>query len=181
MQSATTSDGPAEPGDAGHAPAPGGIWAGYADQHHPLGGYAVLTGTFGTVLAGGLAALVAAGHELPDRPAVVDVVLVGVATHKLSRLLARDRVTQFLRAPFTRFQDDAGHGEVDEAARGTGLRRAVGELVVCPACLDQWVAGGFALGLVGAPRVTRLLAGMWSAHAIADGLHLAYAAAQEAS
>lgn len=171
----------AQPEDAAAAPPPGGLWRGYADQHHPLGGYAALAATFGTALAGGLALLQATGRELPERPAAADVLLVGVATHKLSRLIARDRVTQFVRAPFTRFQGDAGHGEVDEQARGTGLRRAIGELVVCPTCLDQWVAGGFALGLVAAPRATRLLAGMWTAEAIADGLHLAYAKAQEAA
>jgi hypothetical protein len=41
-----------------------------------------------------------------------------IATHKSARLIARDRVTSTVRAPFTTFQDDAGHGEVDEAARG---------------------------------------------------------------
>jgi hypothetical protein len=70
---------------------------------------------------------------------------------------------------------------VEEAAKGTGLRKAVGELIICPYCLGQWVAGGFALGLVGAPRVTRLVAAMYTAEAISDALHLAYKSAAERS
>jgi hypothetical protein len=88
-------------------------------------------------------------------------------------------VTSFLRAPFTEFQDDAGHGEVDEAARGRGLQRAVGELVICPYCLAQWVAAGFVVGAVHAPRLTRVLATIWTVQAISDAAQLAYGAAEE--
>jgi hypothetical protein len=47
-----------------------------------------------------------------------------------------------LRAPFTRFQDDTGYGEVEEAARGTGFRRAIGELLICQYCVSQWSPPG---------------------------------------
>lgn len=153
---------------------------GYAQhEHRPLGGYAVLTGSFGAAFAGSLIAARARGHELPERVGAGDVVLMGVATHKLSRLLAKDKVTSFLRAPFTEFQEATGHGELEEKARGRGLRLATGELVVCPYCLAQWVAGGFAVGLVAAPRMTRLLAAMWTAQAIGDAAQLAYSAAEQ--
>jgi len=46
-----------------------------------------------------------------------------MATHKISRLITKDKVTAFVRAPFTRFQEAAGHGELEEEARGEGLRR----------------------------------------------------------
>lgn len=168
----------AQPEDADHAPPPGGPAAGYADHHHPLGGYAALAATFGTLLAGGLVALERSGRPLPERGlSSRDLVLAGIATHKLTRLISRDRVTQFARAPFTQFQDDAGQGEVDEQARGTGLRRAIGELVVCDYCLAQWVAGAFAVGLVGAPRPTRLVAGMYTVEALSDALNVAYSKA----
>ncbi len=94
------------------------------------------------------------GRELPDTIATRDPVLLALAVHKTSRLIARDRVTSTVRAPFTDFQDDAGPSEVDEAARGHGLRRAVGELLVCPYCLGLWVAAGFTGGLAVAPRTT---------------------------
>lgn len=38
------------------------------------------------------------------------------------------------------------------------MRRAVGQLLTCPYCIGQWVAGGFTLGLVAAPRPTLLAA-----------------------
>ncbi len=148
-----------------------------ADEHRPLAGYAVLTAAFGAALGGGLAT----ARDLPERLSTGDVVLAGIATHKVSRLIAKDKVTGFLRAPFTRFQEKAGHGEVEEEARGRGVRYATGELLICPYCLAQWVAGAFVVGYVHAPRVTRLLAGMWTAHAIADAVQLAYSAAEQRS
>ncbi len=150
-------------------------------EDRPLAGYSVLTTTFLASFAGALAAAHRAGRRLPERVSVQDVVLMGVATHKLSRLIARDKVTAVARAPFTRFQRTTGHAEVDEAPRGSGLRLAVGELLVCPYCLAQWIAGAFTVGHVAAPRLTRLLASMWSAHAIADTAQLVYSAAERRS
>ena len=162
---------------------PGTTGAGYArdDAHRPLAGYAVLTGGFGAALTGALIAAQRAHRELPDGLSTADLVTAGIATHKLSRLIAKDKVTSVVRAPFTRFQEKAGHGEVEEAARGRGLRYAIGELLVCPYCLAQWIAGAFAVGYVIAPRLTRLLAGLWTIHAIADGVQLAYSAAEQRS
>ena len=151
--------------------------AGYAPQEHrPLAAYAGLTAAFGVALAG---ALVARRRELPERISARDLALAGVATHKVSRLLAKDKVTSFIRAPFTRYQEPAGHGELEEAPRGSGARYAIGELLVCPYCLAQWVAAGFVVGLVAAPRPTRLVAGIYAAETLSDFLQLAYAAAED--
>jgi hypothetical protein len=162
---------------------PGGVGSDYAarTEHRPLGGYAVLTGAFGAAMTAALIAARKTGRPLPERPSLADVLLTGLATHKVSRLIAKDKVTAYLRAPFTRYQEAAGHGEVEEEPRGRGLQYAVGELLVCPYCLGQWVAGGFTVGLLYAPRATRLLAGMWTAQAIADAAQLAYSAAEQRS
>jgi hypothetical protein len=152
--------------------------AGYAPgEQRPLASYALLTAAFFGSLGGALAAARASGREL-DRPALTDVVLYGLATQKVSRLIAKYKVTSFLRAPFTRFQETSGQGEVEEAARGEGMRFAIGELVVCPYCVAQWVAGGLTAGHLLAPRATRLLGAMWAAQAIADGVQLAYTAGE---
>jgi hypothetical protein len=158
---------------------PGTVGEDYAEaaEHRPLGGYAVLSATLGTALTGGL--LAARRKGLPERFGLQDIVLAGVATHKLSRLLAKDKVTSFIRAPFTEFQEPSGKGEIEEKPRGRGLRYATGELLVCPYCLAQWIAAGFAVGYVHAPRLTRLCAGMYTMYAISDGLQLAYLAAEE--
>jgi hypothetical protein len=138
-----------------------------------LGVYSGLVGGFGAWMR-------ISGRELPQELRTRDLVLITVATHKLSRVLARDRVTSVVRAPFTRFQDDAGPGEVDEAARGSGIRRAVGELVICPYCLGMWTATGLVGGLVVAPRMTRFVAATFSVLTGADALQIAYAKAESA-
>lgn len=154
---------------AGHSP----------DQERPLGGYAVLMGAFVAAVGAFSAWFRASGRELPQRVGPGDVALMSVATHKASRLIAKDRVTSTARAPFTRFQGDAGPAEVDEAARGRGLRRAVGELIICPYCLGLWIAAGFAAGLIVAPSPTRWVASVLSAVFGADVLQIAYAKAED--
>lgn len=119
-------------------------------------------------MGGSLIILRARGQDLPERFTPGDVLLVGIASHKLSRLIAKDKVTSFMRAPFTRFQQSSGHGEVEEESCGHGLRLAVGELLVCPYCLAQWAATGLTIGLIGAPRLTRLLSTVLVAHTAAD-------------
>jgi len=148
-------------------------------QERPLGSYAILTGAYGAGLAGSLIALRAGDRELSEQLTVRDVLLIGVATHKLSRLIAKDKVTSFIRAPFTRFQQAGGQGEVEEEPCGHGLRLAVGELLVCPYCLAQWVATALTLGLVGAPRLTRLIGTVFVAHTVSDFLQVAYRAAED--
>jgi hypothetical protein len=142
-----------------------------ADERRPLRSYVALMRVFN---AGFAAALYAGRDRLPERFEAADLALMSVGTYKLSRLLAKDRVTSGIRAPFTRFQEDTGAAEVDERARGRGWRRAIGELLVCPYCLDQWVAGGYVAGMVLAPRVTRAVASMFTVVAGADVLQHGY-------
>jgi hypothetical protein len=151
---------------------------GHADQYRPLAGYGVLIAVFNAAMA---AFLVSADRRgaLPERYALSDLALMAVGTFKLSRLIAKDRVTSGIRAPFTRLQGDAGHGEVDEAARGRGLRRAIGELLVCDFCLAQWTAAGFVAGHAVAPRPTRAVAAMFSIYAASDVLQLGYSRLEE--
>jgi hypothetical protein len=152
-------------------------------EHRPLGGYLVSMSGYAAVTAA-LAGLVkATGRQVPERPATADVVLLGIATHKLSRLLAKDAVTSPLRAPFTRYDRPTGSGEVMEQVRdqGSSTRHAIGELLSCPFCLAVWVATGLTGGLVLAPRLTRLVATGLTAVAASDFLQMAYAVAQRAA
>lgn len=154
---------------------------GYATRgQRPLRGYLTVMAAFGGLVAALSAAGRAGGRRAPERPAAADVVLVSIATHKLSRLLAKDAVTSPLRAPFTRYAGPAGDGELNEEVRdeGSHVRHGVGELVTCPFCLAVWVATGLTGGLVLAPRLTRLGATMLTATAVSDFLQLAYDAAK---
>src|SRR3954466_3469491 len=153
----------------------------YGREDHPLGGYLAVMGIY-SAFVGGLALLGRArGVKLSKRVSASDVALLAVATHKASRTLSKDSVTSPLRAPFTRFEGASGPGELQEEVRGSGVQKAVGELITCPFCLDQWVATGFVAGLLAAPRATRWLAGTFAVRAGADALQFAYAALQRAA
>lgn len=160
-----------QPPFAGHSP----------EQERPLGGYATLMAAFAGVCGSFGLWLGATGRarNLPETVTTRDLVLITIATHKSSRLIARDRVAATIRAPFTAFQADAGPSEVDEAARGHGLRRAIGELLICPYCLGMWVATGFIAGLAVSPRTTRWIAAPFVALTGADALQIAYAKAEQ--
>jgi hypothetical protein len=155
--------------------------AGYAPprERPPLAAYA----TFATVFHGAMAAAVMAakrsGRDLPERVEGGDLVLIGTASYKLSRLISKKKVTAFVRAPFTELEGKGGPAELEEKPRGSGMRRALGELLVCPYCLGLWASGGFHVGLLFAPRATRFSASVLSAMSISDFLQIAYKAAEE--
>jgi hypothetical protein len=150
-------------------------------EGRPLGGYVVLMGIFGALVAAVAGITMATRQTLP-KLSVKDLVLLTMSTHKLSRTLAKDAVTSPLRAPFASYSDTGGPAEVmEEPRKDSALRHSIGELVTCPFCLDLWIATGFTIGLVFAPRVTRLVTGTFTALAGADFLQLAYAAAQQAA
>jgi hypothetical protein len=147
----------------------------------PLRGYLTTLTVYGSVVAGLTGVAVATGRRGPSGTTLGDVVLISVATHKLSRLLAKEAVTSPLRAPVTRFEGAAGSSEVNEVPRVTGSRHAAAELVSCPFCLGVWVSTGFCAGLVFVPRLTRLVATGLAAVAGSDFLQLAYDAAKHAT
>jgi hypothetical protein len=148
-------------------------------ERPPLLAYSAFMVIFNGLLAGALLLARRGGRPLPERPAAADVVLVGVASHKLSRLIGKDKVTSPLRAPFTELEGRGGPGEFEEGSRGTGLRKAIGELLVCPYCLGLWVVAAFSVGLLFAPRLTRFVASIFSALTLSDFLQVAYKAAEE--
>ena len=162
-------------------PSHDGFFAGYSREERPLVPYSELVGLYQLAFVLFLAAAKASGRSLPQRVPVGDILLVGVATFKLSRLIAKDVVTSPLRAPFARFEELSGEGEVTEKPRGEGMQRALGELLTCPFCMGTWVAAFLAYALVLNPSLTRLVAGILSIHAVADGLQLAYGAAAAAT
>lgn len=149
------------------------------EERPPLLSYVVAMALFNVLFGGALLLARRCGRELPERPAPGDVLLVGVASHKVSRLIAKDKVTSPLRAPFTELEGSGGPGELEERSRGTGARKAIGELLICPYCLGLWVVAGFSVGLLFAPRLTRFLAAVFTALTASDFLQVAYKAAEE--
>lgn len=152
-------------------------------EHRPLDGYVVTMGTYAGLTAALVAAVKILDRPVPERPATSDVVLVSIATHKLSRLLTKETVTSPLRAPFTRYERPTGSSEVAEQVRsdGSSIKHSVGELLSCPFCMAVWVATGLTGGLVLAPRLTRLVATALTAVAASDFLQMGYTIAKEAA
>lgn len=147
------------------------------EQDRPLRGYAALMTFYAAVTAAFGAWFRASGRRLPERVEPYDLALLTVATHKSARLITKEKVTAPVRSPFTAFEsEDAPPGEVEETVRveGTGLRRALGELLVCPYCLSMWIATAMAAGMLVSPRLTRQVAAVFTALFGSDVLHAAY-------
>ncbi len=150
-------------------------WTGYSDkpEEMPLDGYAVLLAAYVAVFGSVLGAIWSS-RDAEAQPDARDIVLLGIATHKIGRIITRDWVTSPLRAPFTRYSKSAGGGEVSEKSRGTGVQRAAGDLLTCPWCIAPWVAASLYSIFLVQPRLTRLLAAAFTSVTISDVLQHAY-------
>jgi hypothetical protein len=133
-------------------------------DERPLPEYATLAAVYGGVLAGFLAL---ARNRLPQRIGFGD--LARIASYKLGRLIAKDEVTAFVRAPVTEGQESGG-----EEPKGEGIQRALGELVTCPYCTGVWVAAGLTYGVVLFPREARVVTTIFGAQAVADFLNAGF-------
>ncbi len=156
-----------------------GLLDGYSETKRPLGGYAVLAGLFTVALSSALAG--ASTKKEDDLPRLNwgDLLLLGVATHKLGRILTKDFVTSPFRAPFVKFKKSAGAGEVEEEARGEGMQEAIGDLITCPYCIAPWVASALVFAHRAAPIATRMICSIFSITAASDFLNQLYARAKE--
>jgi hypothetical protein len=146
----------------------------------PLGGYLKLMSGYATGTAAAALAARLTGRRAP-RLSPWDVVQLSAATHKLSRLIAKDPVTSPFRAPFTTYEGLSAPSELKEEVRGHGVQHSVGELLTCPMCLAQWVATGLTFGLVFAPGPVRLVMSTFTAVAGSDFLQHAYVRLQQAT
>ena len=156
-----------------------GLWEGYApaSERPPLGSRLALSSGFVAAFIAFLVAGRRSGRQLPERIEARDLALLSGASFKLGRLIAKEKVTAPIRAPFTEYQGKAdAPGEVDERPRGSGPQAALGELLTCPYCLGMWVVSALTVGLVTAPRETRLVASILSALGVSDFLQVAYRA-----
>jgi hypothetical protein len=145
------------------------------DTHDRIPGYLGALTAFGaSVLTVTLAGRVR-GAELPERFGIADLALGAVATHKFTRILAKDAVTTPIRAPFTEFEKPLGSGEVQDRPKVGHPAHALGELITCPFCLAPWTATAYVAALALAPRAARAWAAVFAVVGGADALQHAYA------
>ena len=142
-------------------------------RERPYRSYAVIAGGFGALLAGAGAVAKALDRD-PQCQTALDLAVLGLASFKAARTIARDEVTSFVRAPFVEGEagGDAGEHPVQEG----GMQQALGELVTCSRCVGTWAAAGLATTQVLAPRFGRLLTWSLAAAAANDFLQARFAA-----
>ena len=134
----------------------------------PYQAYATIAGAF----FGGLAVVASLSRRSPPSTPL-ELLALSAATFKVSRTLTRERVGSFVRQPFV--EGDADTGE-DEQPAGTGLQRAIGELVTCPRCLGTWSAAALVSTEMISPRFGRLLIWSLGASAANDFLQAGFSA-----
>lgn len=133
-------------------------------EERPLAGYATLTTAFWVVFA---AFLLGAGKRIPERMPAADVLRIALASYKMSRVVAKDEVATFIRAPVT--EDPRAQEPKKE-----GMAAVLGELVTCPYCLGLWFASALGYSHVLFPRQARFATVIFSAYALTDFLHAGF-------
>lgn len=145
------------------------------DQQEEGGTYLTLLGIFLSVFAI-FAARTRKGYEIKP----FDLALLALATYRAGRLTAYDKVTEPLRTPFTRTEKDDS-GEEHVVAKGTGIQRALGELISCPTCVGTWIAAGLIYIRTLIPGPTNLLVSVLAATGAAELLDNLASALSQAS
>ena len=128
--------------------------------------YTVLSGVFLTIFA--IFSRTKAAREKELKLGPFDLLQLALASYRLGRLVAYDRVFETYRLAVTdTIPDPSGAGDT-VAPKGGGVRRALGELVCCPICTGTWIAAGLVYALHIAPRPTRILVAIMSAVGLAE-------------
>jgi len=135
----------------------------------PYSAYKLLSLAFNAGLLG-VATSGAAKRVFAQPLSLVDFGLTAAAAHKIAHIVSHERVTMYLRSPFTRQKDTGKEGERKEVPKEHGLKRAIGELLTCPYCLAPWVSTALVAGHIFAPIPTRVVTTVFAATAVADWL-----------
>ena len=139
--------------------------------------YAALTALFSGSVASFL--FFRRRSHLPAQLSLTDLLLLGLATQKLSRLTTRSKVMMPVRAPFTQDPHRTGSGEVEETPRGSGWRKSIGELFTCPFCMGTWISLALLVGFSFEARVTRFVAGIFAVGSLSDFVQQVYCLIKE--
>jgi hypothetical protein len=135
----------------------------------PYAAYRLLSFTFNGALLS-VAFSKAAKGAFSTPMMLTDFGMTAAATHKLAQIISSERVTMYLRSPFTWQRDEGRKGERKEIPKEHGLHRALGELLTCPYCLAPWISSALIAGHIFAPVPTRVVTTIFAATAAADWL-----------
>lgn len=112
---------------------------------------------FVAVYAGVIAVLYELGR-IPRSINTIDLMLLGLATARLSDIVSTDEVMEWLRRPFVKLEptEIADRKVETRGGRGTGVRKVIGDLLCCPWCIAVWVAAALSYAYFIAPRIAWL-------------------------
>ena len=155
------------------SPASGG------QDRRPYQEYAFITAGYLSLY--GIFLALAGRQDALKRPVTsMDLTLLALATVRLSRLTAWEKVTSFLRLPLVEHGPDDPITGPEQKPRGRGFLRAFGELILCTTCVGTWIAALLTYGMYIAPGMTRpflaIMAAAGLSQAADAALALTYAA-----
>jgi hypothetical protein len=103
----------------------------------------------------------------------LDLAILGLATFKAARTIARDDLTSFIREPFV---EGGAPGGAESPIETGDLRQAVGELITCSRCVGTWMAAGLGATQILGPRFGRILTWSLAAAGANDWLQAGFSA-----
>lgn len=133
--------------------------------------YSTLSGLFVAIFTG--FSFLQARRNKEFRTNALELAQLGLASYRLGRMVAYDKIFEPYRAPFAKtVPDPTGAGDTTEP-RGRGAREAIGELLTCPICAGTWIAAGLVYFLGLFPNAARTFLAMMSAIGLAEFLNSA--------
>jgi hypothetical protein len=128
--------------------------------------YSVLTVIFFSLF--GLFSLLTGRKKQARELKPMDLVMLGLSTFRMGRMVSYDLVFQNYRAPFNKtVPDPTGAGDTVVPA-GKGWRCAIGELIACPICAGTWISAGLVYGMELLPGPTRVMMTIMSGIGLAE-------------
>lgn len=79
--------------------------------------------------------------SLPTTIPLIDLILIALATFRLTRLFVYDKITRFIRDLFVRIEErhtEQGVAYITRHEYPGGPRRTISELLACPWCFGIW-------------------------------------------
>ena len=95
----------------------------------------------------------------PDSISGIDLLLLCLATFRVTELFVYDRITRFIRDPFVKREKiikEDGTEEEKVKPAGHGFKRMMGELMICPWCIGIWISTTLTFFFIFAPGVARV-------------------------
>jgi hypothetical protein len=126
--------------------------------------YATLSAGYGALLG----ALVLGAREQADPVVREEIPALGLATFALSKLIAKEKVENWMREPFV---EETPQGR---RPKGTGMRYAIGELLSCTRCVGAWSSLGLVALRVTRPREAKVVTAVLATSALNDFLQTGF-------